>query len=87
MPNAFTPGKGDGNALFSPEFSFIPGEYDFRVYSRNGRLLYRTSDPGEGWDGKYNGTPMPSGVYLWSFRIVTPSGRTVMRNGTVTILP
>jgi len=87
MPNAFTPGSGDGNELFRPEFSFIPGEYDFRVYSRNGRLLFRTSDPGDGWDGKYNGTPMPSGVYLWSFRIVTPSGRTEMRNGTVTILP
>jgi len=87
MPNAFTPGRGGENALFSPEFSFIPGGYDFRIYSRNGVLLFRTADPGEGWDGKYNGTPMPSGVYLWSFRIVTPSGRTEMRNGTVTILP
>jgi gliding motility-associated-like protein len=87
MPNAFTPGRGGENAFFRPEFAFIPGEYDFRVYSRNGLLLFSTTDHGEGWDGRYNGTPMPSGVYLWSLRIMAPSGRRVIRNGTVTILP
>jgi gliding motility-associated-like protein len=87
MPNAFTPGKGGENATFSPEFSFIPEAYDFRIYSRNGALIYRTTDHGEGWDGNFEGYPMPPGVYLWRLSLVTPSGRTEIRNGTVTILP
>jgi len=87
MPNAFTPGGTDENAIFRPEFSFHPGEYDFRILSRNGALLFRTGDPGEGWDGRHNGRMMPPGVYLWNLRLTTPSGQTLERNGTVTILP
>ncbi|HMT67110.1 MAG TPA: gliding motility-associated C-terminal domain-containing protein, partial [Bacteroidales bacterium] len=66
---------------------FHPGEYDFRILSRNGALLFRTGDPGEGWDGRHNGRMMPPGVYLWSLRLTTTSGQTLERNGTVTILP
>ncbi|MHC1732576.1 MAG: T9SS type B sorting domain-containing protein [Bacteroidales bacterium] len=87
MPNAFTPGRGGENTSFRPEFSFMPEGYDFRIYSRNGALIFRTTDHGEGWDGNFNGSPMPPGVYLWRLSIVLPSGRTEIRNGTVTILP
>ena len=87
MPNAFTPWSNDENALFKPEFSFLPREYDFRIMSRNGVLLFRSGDAGEGWDGRHNGKPLSPGVYLWSLKLVTPSGSTVVRSGTVTILP
>ncbi len=87
MPNAFTPSIPGKNALFRPEFTFMPVNYDFRIWSRNGVLLFRTTDPAEGWDGRHNGTPVPTGVYLWSLKLITPSGRTESRNGTVTILP
>jgi gliding motility-associated-like protein len=87
MPNAFTPGRGIENAIFRPEFSFLPGGYDFRIYTRNGAMLFSTTNHGEGWDGTNNGTPMPPGVYLWTLRISMPSGRTEVMSGTVTILP
>ncbi|MGE5348445.1 MAG: gliding motility-associated C-terminal domain-containing protein [Actinomycetota bacterium] len=87
MPNAFTPAIPGENALFIPQFTFTPSGYDFRIWSRNGVLLFSTTDPADGWDGRYNGTPLPPGVYLWSLRVTTPSGRTENRNGTVTILP
>lgn len=87
IPNAFTPGSGGENEIFRPEFSFMPEEYDFRIYSRTGALIFRTTNHGEGWDGSFNGNPMPPGVYLWRLSLVTPSGRSRIRNGTVTILP
>lgn len=87
IPNAFTPGRGGENATFGPEFPFMPQDYDFRIYSRNGALIFRTTDHGERWDGTFNGSPMPAGVYLWRLSLVTPSGRSEIRNGTVTILP
>jgi gliding motility-associated-like protein len=87
FPNAFIPDATGENALFKPEFSFIPVIYDLRVYSRSGVLLFQTSDHATGWDGRHGGEPVPSGVYLWSLRLTTPSGNPLVRNGTVTILP
>ena len=87
MPNAFTP-DGDGlNDIFMPALSFVPSGYEFSVYTRSGVLLFRTADHGEGWTGRHNGSLLPSGVYLWSLRLTTPSGQTEARRGTVTILP
>jgi gliding motility-associated-like protein len=87
FPNAFIPDATGENALFKPEFSFIPVTYDLRVYSRSGVLLFQTGDHATGWDGRHGGEPLPSGVYLWSLKLTTPSGNPLVRNGTVTILP
>lgn len=87
FPNAFIPGAAGENAFFRPEFAFIPLAYDLRIYSRGGVLLFQTGDYSTGWDGRHGGDPVPSGVYLWSLKLTTPSGSAVVRNGTVTILP
>jgi gliding motility-associated-like protein len=87
MPNAFTPDGDGNNDIFIPRLSFIPADYEFRVYSRAGVLLFRSADHGEGWDGRHNGRLMPPGVYLWSLRLMVPSGLREQRKGTVTILP
>jgi len=87
MPNAFTP-DGDGeNDIFIPKLSFTPEDFEFRIYSRSGVLLFQTVDSGAGWDGRHNGRLMPSGVYLWTLRLKVPSGTMEQRKGTVTILP
>ncbi len=87
MPNAFTPDDDGLNDIFSPVITFTPSKYEFRVYSRTGVLLFHTSSHGTGWDGRHNDKPMPSGVYLWSLKLTTPSGLSEQRTGTVTILP
>ena len=87
MPNAFTPDDDGLNDIFSPVMTFTPSIYEFRVYSRTGVLLFHTSSHGVGWDGRHNDKPLPSGVYLWSLKLTTPSGRAEQRTGTVTILP
>ncbi|PZD76937.1 T9SS type B sorting domain-containing protein, partial [Mesonia sp. K7] len=33
------------------------------IFDRYGKLLKQISPMGEGWDGSYNGTQMPSGDY------------------------
>jgi gliding motility-associated-like protein len=87
MPNAFTPDDDGLNDIFMPVLSFLPISYEMRIYSRNGVLLFSTADHATGWDGRHNGSPMASGVYLWIIRIKTPSGRIEIRRGTVTIMP
>ena len=87
VANAFTPNDDGLNDTFAPLLSFTPESYDFRVFSRSGVLLFRTTNPGTPWDGSNSGTPMPAGAYLWHLTVVTPSGITLQRNGTVAILP
>jgi gliding motility-associated-like protein len=87
VANAFTPDDNGTNDIFTPVLTFIPSEYEFRIYSRTGVILFHTTKPDTGWDGRHNDKPMPSGVYLWSLRLITPSGRSETRTGTVTILP
>ncbi|MCK7540572.1 MAG: hypothetical protein MZV63_61615 [Marinilabiliales bacterium] len=41
--------------MFRPEFAFVPVDYEFRIYSRTGALLFQTSDYATGWDGRHNG--------------------------------
>ncbi|MEZ4999020.1 MAG: hypothetical protein R2758_16765 [Bacteroidales bacterium] len=45
VPNAFTPGIPGENSLFRPEFAFIPQNYDFRIWSRNGALSLQHNKP------------------------------------------
>jgi gliding motility-associated-like protein len=87
MPNAFTPDDDGLNDIFIPRLSFTPADYELRIYSRSGVLLFRTVDHGTGWDGRHNGRIMPPGVYLWTLRLTLPSGISEERKGTVTILP
>ena len=85
--NAFTP-DGDGrNDSFAPSLSFTPRSYEFTVMNRNGVVLFRTLNPGEGWDGHYHGSTVAAGAYLWTLVVKTPSGRSESRSGTVTLLP
>ncbi|MCU0410035.1 MAG: gliding motility-associated C-terminal domain-containing protein [Bacteroidales bacterium] len=87
MANAFTPDDNGINDVFTPVLTFIPTAYEFSILSRTGVILFRTTAQGEGWDGRHNDKPMPPGVYLWSLRVTTPSGRAEAMTGTVTILP
>lgn len=87
MANAFTP-NGDGkNDSFMPVLSFAPVSFVFTIMNRLGVVIFRTSNPGEGWDGHYRGELSPAGVYLWTLDVVTPSGSREKRSGTVAVLP
>ena len=87
VPNAFTPDVPGPNEMFRPIISFVPLGYEFMTFNRSGVMLFRTTDYSEGWDGRHKGVSLPSGVYLWSLRLTTPTGGREVRTGTVTILP
>ena len=72
-PNFFTP-NGDGFNDFWQVIA-IETEPDARIFifDRFGKLLKQLSPTGIGWDGTYNGNPMPSSDY-W-FRVELNDGR------------
>ncbi len=68
MPDAFTP-NGDGkNDLFYPLVTGGVTVLDFKIYNRWGQLVHDLPRP---WDGNYNSTPQPEGMYMYHLTIST----------------
>jgi len=85
VPNAFTPEKNSNN-LFRPVCMGIASLEYFRVYNRWGQLLYSTSQPGQGWDGRVRGKLQDSGTYLWMLMGTDYTGKVLYKKGTVTLI-
>jgi len=85
VPNAFTPG-GATNNLFRPVPVGISSLSFFRVYNREGQLVYETKRIGDGWDGYINGHMEVTGTYVWMVQGTTYTGKIVSRKGTVILV-
>ncbi len=86
VPNVFTPDNNLINDLFRPVLSFTPLEYQLIISDRQNNILFETRDYLASWDGTRNGNPQPQGVYLWYLKLKTPSGKTISKTGTITII-
>ena len=86
VPNIFTPNNDLKNDLFKPVLSFTPVSYHLIVSDQHGSVLFETRDSNASWDGSKNGDPQPDGVCLWFLKVTTPSGKSLTRTGTITIL-
>lgn len=86
VPSAFTP-NGDGkNDVIRPVGVGIATLQYFRIYNRWGQLLFSTSQTGKGWDGVYNGTPQPSGTYVFEAVGTDQLGNRVYKKGTIVLI-
>lgn len=86
VPNAFTP-NGDGlNDLLKAIPVGIKVFRYFRLYDRWGNLVFSTTDPVHGWEGKIKGTTQSTGTYVWMAEGVDYKGNIIQRKGTVTIV-
>jgi gliding motility-associated-like protein len=86
VPNVFTPDNDLINDLFRPVLSFTPQEYHLIITDRQSNTLFETRDYLATWDGTRNGTPQPQGVFLWYLKLTTPSGKVILKTGTITII-
>jgi gliding motility-associated-like protein len=86
IPTAFTPNNDMINDFFKPVLSFTPVEYHLIISDRQNKILFDTHDYLSAWDGSVNGKPLQKGVYLWFLKIKAPSGKTILKTGTVTII-
>ncbi len=85
VPNAFTPNGDDrNNILYVRGGDFA--ELEFRVYNEWGNVVFETTDPSMGWDGKKGGNHQPAGVYTYTVKATTIDGRQFKRSGDVTLI-
>ena len=85
VPNLFTPDGDLKNDLFRPVLTFTAVDYHLVINDRQGRIVFDTRSYAESWDGTDNGSPLPQGVYIWSLRVKTLTGKNISRTGTITI--
>ena len=86
MPTAFSP-NGDGlNDVFHIHFMNDLQIARFMIYNRWGQVVFETTDPTEGWDGRYGGEPQPVGAYMYIVRGSGADNEPVVRQGSVTLL-
>jgi len=60
-------------------------EMDLRVYNRYGQMVFRTTNPHEGWDGTFKGKPLNPATYTYILNFRTIDGRSDDRSGNVTL--
>jgi gliding motility-associated-like protein len=85
VPNAFVPGNGVNGELKIIKRGIATLKY-FRIFNRWGQEVFNTSDIEQGWDGRYNGTPQPLGVYVYMVEAYTNKGREFVKQGNVTLI-
>lgn len=90
MPNAFSP-DGDGiNDLFFPVMrGYEDYTFDFRIYDRNGSLVFHTDKPEEKWNGALKGGThyVGTGIYTWRVEMIPRSSAgSVVKQGHVTMI-
>ena len=89
LPNAYTPNNDGLNDNFLGRGFFL-GMTDFslNIWNRWGELIFETTDPTEGWNGKkFNtGKASPNGVYVVIVKYKGPRGRDYQLKGFATLI-
>lgn len=87
VPNAFSP-DGDGiNEVWRPVGEGVnERDYVCCVYDRFGKLVFRSTNLLQGWDGTEAGKPLPLGSYIYVIQTSTMDDIPKEFVGTVTII-
>jgi gliding motility-associated-like protein len=86
VPNAFTPnGDGHNDVLRAIPVGIKEFKY-FIIYDRWGQQVFRTTDPGIGWDGRTNRKAESGSTFVWAVAGIDYRGRSVERKGTVILI-
>lgn len=73
-PKFFTPNNDSFNDFWQVDDIQTFNRADFYVFDRHGKLLKSFDGSSQGWDGTYNGNPMPSSDYWFTIKIKDTRG-------------
>jgi gliding motility-associated-like protein len=91
IPNTFSPNNDGVNDVFYPRGKGINSVNAMRVFNRWGALIYQKykfaiNDASAGWDGKFNGQPSPTDVYVYEIEVVCENNQVIPLKGDVTLM-
>jgi gliding motility-associated-like protein len=86
-PNAIIAGYQSIDGVFKPFLQqSVPVEYQLKIYSKWGQLLFETRNYEEYWDGTLEGSYVAPGAYLYiaAYKFAEQKAKTI--RGTVTVI-
>ena len=88
IPNSFIPSSNDLENKFFKGYGIGIENYELKIFSRWGELIFETQNLVEGWDGTYhnNENICPIGVYTYSVFIENIYGEIFEYQGQVKLL-
>lgn len=87
VPSAFTPNNdGKNDKLKVITFGPVSLNY-FTIYNRWGEIVFTTNNLNTGWDGKFKGVQMDTGIFVWMVKAKDElTGSFYEQKGTVTLI-
>lgn len=85
IPSAFTPNNDGINDWFYGDGVGIES-YNMSIFDRWGELIFFSSDMDYKWDGRYKGSPVPNGTYVYQFTIVDINNHTKQYSGNLQLI-
>lgn len=87
VPNVFSPNNDGANDFLLPASNCVIEDYTFSVYNRWGQLLFQTTDPSKGWDGKSKSEPVAHDTYIYAIEYrFAEFPDPVMKYGSVAVI-
>jgi gliding motility-associated-like protein len=59
---------------------------NWKIYNRYGQLVFQSNSPYLGWDGTFNGTAQPVGVYAYTLDATFDNGTKTTKKGDITLI-
>lgn len=85
-PNAFSPGASEGvNDEWKVSYKSIVS-FECHIFNRWGVKVATLTHPSQGWDGRYNGKLVPSGVYYYVIKARGADGHKYDLSGDINII-
>ena len=74
IPNSFTPDGDEHNNTWKPVFTsgFDPYDFTLMIFNRWGETIWESNNASSGWDGTYNNSLCPNGVYVYKIIYKNP---------------
>ncbi|MDE7392879.1 MAG: gliding motility-associated C-terminal domain-containing protein, partial [Muribaculaceae bacterium] len=85
-PNAFSPGDQNGvNDIWKVSYSSLTS-FECDIFNRWGVHIIKLTDPSQGWDGRYRGKLVESGVYYYVIRARGTDGVDYKLSGDINVI-
>ena len=84
IPSGFTPDQPENNMFYVKGKNIK--EYEIRIYSKQGIMVYSSKDINEKWDGRYNGELLEMGAYAYVITYTTTDNKINRIRNTITLI-
>ena len=86
MPKGFTPNNDNLNDYYRIPPLNKNRLLSFKIFNRWGRLVFYTSNPLTGWDGRLKNEPLPSDTFIYYVEMEGLSGKRLSAKGSFVLL-